>query len=153
METKKELDFDAMERLAKVMNDSPTILKLGKNSFEIKALKPGTQWLIAEEAMKMKRNETDSFGDIIKEFAKNIPSVARVVTLAILNDKEKINGEDYNKVYETIMWDTELKDWVTLLVEILQMLSLDYFFDSTNVITMIREMALGRKTKMEEQKS
>ena len=40
----------AMERLAQIMNDSPTIVKLQGTEWEIRALKPGTQWMIAEEA-------------------------------------------------------------------------------------------------------
>ena len=44
------LSDEAMARLAKIMNDSPTIIKLQGTEREVKALKPGTQWLIAEEA-------------------------------------------------------------------------------------------------------
>ena len=39
----------AMERLAQIMNDSPTIVKLQGTEWEIRALKPGTQWMIAEK--------------------------------------------------------------------------------------------------------
>ena len=42
------LSDDAMARLAQVMNDSQTIVKLQGTEWEIKALKPGTQWLVAE---------------------------------------------------------------------------------------------------------
>ena len=150
-----------MERLAKVMNDTPTIVKMSNTEFAITSLKPGTQWLIAEESCKIMKAEQGNFKDVIKQFAINIPSVVHVITLAILNDKNRIfddyksrkYSEEYQSVYDTIMWETSPDNWLSLLVEIMNMLSMDYFFQSTNAVAMIREAALGRKMKMEELKS
>ena len=150
-----------MERLAKVMNDTPTIVKMSNTEFAITALKPGTQWLIAEESCKIMKAEQGNFKDVVKQFAVNIPSVVHVITLAILNDKNRIfedyksrkYSEEYQSVYDTIMWETSPDNWLSLLVEIMNMLSMDYFFQSTNAVAMIREAALGRKMKMEELKS
>ena len=158
---KKNTSADAMERLAKVMNDTPTIVKMSNTEFAITALKPGTQWLIAEESCKIMKAEQGNFKDVIKQFAVNIPSVVHVITLAILNDKNRIfedyksrtYSEEYQSVYDTIMWETSPDNWLSLLVEIMNMLSMDYFFQSTNAVAMIREAALGRKMKMEELKS
>lgn len=158
---KKTTAADAMERLAKVMNDTPTIVKMSNTEFAITALKPGTQWLIAEEGCKIMKAEQGNFKDVIKQFAVNIPSVVHVITLAILNDKNRIfedyksrkYSEEYQSVYDTIMWETSPDNWLSLLVEIMNMLSMDYFFQSTNAVAMIREAALGRKMKMEELKS
>lgn len=148
----KEVSLDSMEKLVKVMNNSPSIIKLGNTEFAITALKPGTQWLIAEESVKIQKVESEKFGDLIEQFAINIPSVVRVITLAILNDKDRINSDEYHQVYETIMWETDKSQWVGLLVEILNSLSLDFFFQTTQSIAMIRQMALGRKKTMDEQK-
>lgn len=152
--------LEAMTRLAQVMNDSPTVVKMGSTEWPIRALRPGTQWIIAEESLKILKSEEGNFADVIKQFAQNIPTVVKILTLAILNDKKRIygdntNGEfsdEYKAVYDTIMWETDSQSWIGLLVEIMNMLSLDYFFASTNAIAMIREMALGKKMTMEEQK-
>ena len=157
---KNQVSFESMERLAKVMNDSPTIIKMKDYEFSITALKPGTQWLIAEEACKIMKAEKGNMEDVIKQFAINIPSVVHVITLAILNDKDSIfkniktreYSAEYETVYDTIMWETSPDNWLSLLVEIMNMLSMDYFFQSTNAVAMIREAALGRKMKMEELK-
>ena len=156
----KGISVDAMERLAKIINDTPSIIRMKQTEFAITALKPGTQWLIAEEGCKIMKAEQGNFSDVIKQFAINIPSVVHVITLAILNDKERIfkdfnkreYSEEYHAVYDTIMWETSPDNWLSLLVEIMNMLSLDYFFQSTNAVAMIRESALGRKMKMEELK-
>lgn len=141
----------AMERLAQIMNDSPTIVKLQGTEWEIKALKPGAQWMIAEEACKIVKKENLAMGDVIKEFATNIPSVARVITIALLNDKDRIKSDEYQQVYDQLLWgDYDIKDWVTLLIEILNLLDVDFFFASTNVIATVRKQALTRKTQAAE---
>ena len=142
---------EAMARLAQIMNDSPTIVKLGSTEWKIRALKPGTQWMIAEEACNIIKKEKLSMGDVIKEFSANIPSVAKVITLALLNDKNKIHGKEYQQVYDQLLWgDYDIKDWATLLVEILNLIDVDFFFASTNVIQTIRSQALMRKTQAAE---
>lgn len=158
---KNKVSLEAMSRLASIMNNTPTIAKLGKTEFAITALKPGTQWLIAEESCKIMKAEQGNFKDVIKQFSINIPSVVRVITLAILNDKDrifsdyrnKVYSSEYESVYDTIMWETSPENWISLLVEVMNMLSMDYFFQSTNAVAMVREAALGRKMTMEELKS
>lgn len=158
---KENVTVESMEKLAKVMNDTPTVVKMNSTEFAITALKPGTQWLIAEEACKIMKAEQGNLQDVIKQFSINIPSVVHVITLAILNDKDSIfddygkreYSEEYHTVYDTIMWETIPDNWLALLVEIINMLSMDYFFQSTNAVAIIRETALGRKMKMEELKS
>ena len=126
---------EAMSRLVQIMNDSPTIVKLQGTEWKIKALKPGAQWMIAEEACKIIKKENLAMGDVIKEFASNIPSVARVITIALLNDKEKIEGEEYKKVYGELMWgDFKVRDWSVILMEVLNWIDVDFVFASTNVI-------------------
>ena len=144
---------NSMARLARLMNDSPTMMKLHGTEWEIHALKPGTQWLIAEEACKIVDRENMAMGDVLKQFAVNLPSVCRTLTLALLNDKQRIHGEEYKEVYELLMWgEYDMKDWAVLLAEILNLVDVDFFFASTNVVKTLRRNTLDRKMTMEEQK-
>lgn len=144
---------DAMSRLAQLMNDSPTMMKLHGTEWEIHALKPGTQWLIAEEACKIVDKENMSMGDVLKQFAINLPSVCRTLTLALLNDKQRIYSGEYEEIYELLMWgEYDMKDWAVLLAEILNLVDVDFFFASTNVVKTLRRNTLDRKMTMEEQK-
>lgn len=143
----------SMARLAQLMNDTPTIVKLYGTEWQITSLKAGTQWLIAEEACKVVEKENMSMGDVIKQFAVNMPSVCRVLTLALLNDKEKIYGKQYDDVYEMLMWgDFKIKDWAMFLSEILNLIDVDFFFASINAVKTLRQNTLDRKTTREEQK-
>ena len=144
---------DALERLARLMNDSPTRKKLHGTEWEIHALKPGAQWLIAEEACKIVKQDNMAMGDVIKQFAINMPAVCRCLAIALLNDKEKIYGEEYQLVYDTLMWgDYEMKDWATLLFEIVSLVDINFFFASTGAIQTVRGI-LNRKTTTAERTS
>lgn len=144
---------ESMARLARLMNGTPTIVKLYGTEWQITSLKAGTQWLIAEEACKVVEKENMSMGDVIKQFAVNMPSVCRVLTLALLNDKEKIYGKQYDEVYELLMWgDFKIKDWAMFLSEILNLIDVDFFFASINAVKTLRQNTLDRKTTREEQK-
>lgn len=156
----KRVTDESMERLAKIMNDSPSLIMLHGTEWCVKGLKPGVQWLIAEQACQIVKGEKLSMGDVIKEFAVNLPAVANVITLALLNDKGRIFSdyekrelsEEYHQVYDMLMWgEYDMKDWALLLGEILNLISTDFFFESTNVIQTVREMTLTRKTKKTEQ--
>lgn len=155
MNPTETVSLESMERLAQLMNDSPTLLKLKGTEWEIHGLKPGTQWLIAEEACKISRNESDNMLNAIKEFSKSMPSVCRVIAMALINDRriEDENNAYYKSVYDTLMWGIyEMKDWATLLFEILKLIDVDFFYASTNAIATVQQMTLMRKTTMKEQK-
>lgn len=149
MEDKKEInELDAQLRLAEVMNDTPHIIKLGERTFEVTALKPGVQRLIAQEAAKIAKSG-ENYADVIKQFAVAVPSVIRCLCLAILNDKKKIQGEEYQALYDYIEYETDSKQWLSVLVDILQMLNLDFFFIITGQIDLFRQMTLQKKIRQE----
>ncbi len=143
-EKDKQPSLDEMIRLAEIMNDSERTIKLGDKEFKIKALRAGTQWLVAQEACKIaKANE--SFTDIIKQFAVNIPVVVRVLCLIILNDKDKINGKEYEDLYDFIFWEVPRNEWINVLVECLQMLDIQGFFYLIGAIDNFRIMVMTKR--------
>ena len=152
--------LDAQERLIEIMNDSPRVVSFDGTQWEVRALKPDTQWLIAQEAISIQKADSANYGDVIKQFAVNVPSVCKVITLCLLNDRRRIfaNGhdgefsEEYRATYETIMWDTSHESWLGLLLEMLSMLDVEVFFSTTSSIQILRQKLLDRKTTMEERK-
>lgn len=149
-EVKKASD-EAMERLVQVMSDSPSLVKLANTEWAITALKPAVQWEIAKIACEVHKVENAHYGDVLKGFATNLPAVVRVITLALLNDKERIDNE-YDKVYDTLMWESKPNEWATLLFEILNLQDISFFLQITQVVEMFRQTTLQRKTTMEEQR-
>ena len=70
-----EVSLESQERLAEILNDSPRLVSLNGTEWEIRALRMGTQYLIAQEVIKINKVENANFGDIVKQFAVNIPSL------------------------------------------------------------------------------
>lgn len=147
MKNKETVNIDSMLRLAEIMNDSEREIRLGDKTYKIKALRAGTQWLVAQEACKIAKTG-ENFTDIINQFARNIPAVVRVLTLVILNDKDKIEGPEYQDLYDTIMWETPRQEWITVLVECLQMLSLEDFFVLIGAIDNFRTMTMTKREQV-----
>lgn len=155
-----EVSLEAQERLVEILTDSPRIVSLNGSEWAIKALRMGTQYLIAKKVIEIKRAEDNTFGDIIQQFAVNIPAVIEVITLALLNDKNKIfkNGVDggeyselYEATYQTLMWECKVEDFGNLLLEILQLIDTNFFMESCRILEMFK-MSTTARTKITEQK-
>lgn len=147
------VSLDAQERLIQIMNDSPTVTKLAGTDWEIHALKPAVKWMIAEEAVKIAKKEDMTMKDVFVSVSQNMPSVVRILTLAMLNDKERIDRE-YQQVYDTLMWKSDEKEWAQLLFEVFRLLDVGFFFQILQSTQIFREMTLRRKmTKAEQEQS
>ena len=74
----------------------------------------------------------------------------KVITLALLNDKNRIyvNGDnlqgfsdEYNATYNTLMWEvTNNEGIITILMEVLQMIDVSFFLTSSEVVKTMRQM-------------
>lgn len=156
-----EVSLDAQERLAEILSDSPRLVSLNGTEWEVRALRMGTQYLIAQEVIKINKVENANFGDIIKQFAINMPSVLKVLTLALLNDKNKIfkdgnEAEGYSELYEatynTLAWECEVSEFGNILLETLQLLDTSFFMESCRIVEMFKVATTARRTTTKEQK-
>lgn len=147
----REASDESMEKLVKVMTDAPTLVKLADAGWEVRALKPAVQWEIAKIACDIHKAENASYGDVLKGFATSLPDVVRVITLALLNDKKRIE-EEYDLVYDTLMWESNPSEWATVLLEILNLQDIGFFLQITQVTEIFRQSTLQRKKTMDELK-
>lgn len=147
----KEASDEAMEKLVRVMTDAPSLIKLANAGWEIRALKPAVQWEIAKIACEIHKAENATYGDVLKGFATSLPDVVKVVTLALLNDKKRIK-EEYDLVYDTLMWESNPSEWASLLLEILNLQDIGFFLQITQVTEIFRQSTLQRKKTMDELK-
>jgi hypothetical protein len=147
----KEASDESMEKLVRVMTDAPTLVKLANAGWEVRALKPAVQWEIAKIACEIHKAENASYGDVIKGFATSLPDVVRVITLALLNDKKRIE-EEYDLVYDTLMWESNPSEWANVLLEILNLQDIGFFLQITQVTEIFRQSTLQRKKTMDELK-
>lgn len=153
------VSLEAQERLAEILNDSPRLVSLNGTEWEIRALRMGTQWLIASKCIQVAKVESANFGDIVKQFAVNIPAVIDVLVLALLNDRHKIfkNGNEkdgyselYNATYDTLMWECKTEEFGQIFLETLQLLDVSFFIESGRMLQIFREMTTARKRTLEQ---
>lgn len=139
--------LEAQEKLAEIINNTPHLVSLNKTEYKITRLKNGTQCLICEEACKVVKGENQSFGDVMKMFAVNMPSICKVLAFAVLNDKKRIykdgneiNGlsDEFNSLYDTFMWDVEDNALANLLYEVFSMLDINFFLSSSEIVKTMR---------------
>ena len=156
-----QVSLESQERLAEIMNDSPRLVSLNGTEWEIKALRMGTQWLISKKCIEVAKAENATFGDIIKQFTTNIPSVVEVLVLALLNDKKKIykDGDEgngysdlYHATYNTLMWECKVEQFGDIFLSILQMLDVSFFMESHRILEIFRESTMMRKNQTLGQK-
>ena len=159
-----QVPIESQERLAEILADSPRLVALNGTEWEVRALRMGTQWLIAKKCIEIAKADSSSFGDVIKQFATNIPAVLDVLTLALLNDKDKlfVDGNErkgYSDLYyatrNTLEWECDVTQFGNMLFEVLSMMSVDFFYNALTVLDTFRASVTERKrmmTKTVEQK-
>lgn len=147
----KSASDESMEKLVRVMTDAPSLVKLANAGWEVRALKPAVQWEIAKIACEIHKVENATYGDVLKGFATSLPDVVRVITLALLNDKKRID-EEYDLVYDTLMWESNPSEWANVLLEILNLQDIGFFLQITQVTEIFRQSTLQRKKTMDELK-
>mgnify|MGYP006976592732 CR=1 FL=1 len=156
-----EVALDAQERLAEILSDSPRLVSLNGTEWEVKALRMGTQYLIAQEVIKINKVENATYGDVVKQFAVNIPSMLKILTLVLLNDKKKIfkNGdegagfsEQYEATYNTLAWECNVNEFGNIFLESLQLLDIGFFMESCRIVEMFKVATTARRTTTKEQK-
>ena len=149
MDEKRENELlDAQATLAEIMNNTPHKVNLEGTTYALTRLKKGTEMLICEEAIKVAKGENMAFGDIMKQLATNTPSIMRIITLAMLNDKNRIYkdgnelsgfSEEFEATYNTLMWDvTDDNGIIEILMEILKMIDVRFFLTYSEVVKNLR---------------
>ena len=150
------LALESQKRLADILNDSPHLVSLNGTEWQVRALRFGTQWLVSKKCVEVAEADTKTFGDVIKQFSVNIPAILDVLTLCLLNDKNKIykDGNErngYSKLYyatrDTLEWECNVSQFGNILLECLQLLDVDFFYQSLDMLQIFRDSVLGMKRK------
>lgn len=148
------VSIDAQQRLAEILNDSPRIVSLNGTEWEVRALRMGTQWLMAQKIIEIDKSESGTFGDVMKHFAVNIPAVLDIITLCLLNDRHKIyqDGEPtkgfsdlYRATRNTLEWDCDVSQFGNLLFEVFQMIDVSFFTEALDMLQIFRATVTEKK--------
>ena len=145
---------DAQNRLAAILADSPSIEKLAETEWEMRPLRFGTQYLIVDEVCKINQSESATYGDVLKCMLAQIPATCKVITLALLNDKNLIyqNGDAsqgfsklFNKTYNTVLWEADRNDLAKIMLDCLQMVDVSFFMEALGMLQIFRASVTEKK--------
>lgn len=146
-------ELDAMLRLAEIMNDSPTPFEIGGKTYNITALKMGTQVLIAEETCKIQKHQEGNLVDMFNQFAHSIPAVIRCLAFAVLNDKDKIYknyatkefSDEFNSLCERIEWESDKRQWMDVLSKVINKIDVAFFFNISEQMKILRDTTMKKR--------
>lgn len=146
-------ELDAMLRLAEIMNDSPTPFEVGGKTYNITALKMGTQVLIAEETCKIQKHQEGNLVDMFNQFARSLPAVVRCLAFAVLNDKDKIYknyatkefSDEFNSLCERIEWESDKRQWMDVLSKVINKIDVAFFLNISEQMKILRDTTMRRR--------
>lgn len=145
---------ESQNRLAAILADAPSIVKFAGTEWEIKPLRFGTQYLIVNEMCRLKDLEHRNYDDAITGLLNTIPSLCKVLTLVLLNDKSLIyqNGDSnagfskiFKKTYETVMWNAERNDLGNIIKECILLIDTTFFMEALGMLQIFRASVTEKK--------
>lgn len=142
-----------MLRLAEIMNDSPTPFEIGGKTYNITALKMGTQVLIAEETCKIQKHQEGNLVDMFNQFARSLPAVVRCLAFAVLNDKDKIYknyatkefSDEFYSLCERIEWESDKRQWMDVLSKVINKIDVAFFLNISEQMKILRDTTMRRR--------
>ena len=145
---------EAQNRLAAILADSPSIETLAGTEWEMRPLHFGTMHLMADEICKINKAESATYGDVLKVLLVQIPVTFKVLTLALLNDKNLIfqNGDKnqgysklFKKTYDTIEWNATKEELAKIMLDCMEMIDVSFFMGPLDMPQIFRAMVTGKK--------
>ena len=145
---------EAQNRLAEILADAPSIEKLAGTEWEMRPLRYGTQYRIVAEVCKINQAESATYGDVLKGMLTQMPATFKVLTLALLNDKNLIyqNGDEnqgysklFKKTYDTIEWNSDRNELAKIMLDCLQMIDVSFFMKALGMLQIFRASVTEKK--------
>lgn len=123
---KKDIEYE--KQLSDVQLDRGKKVVIAGKEYNIKALKMYTRWLISECVNEMQIKEKDTI-NIIESMFTDIPLLVKIITYAILRDKDKVENEElFNKTYDALMEATDMQEYLNAWTAVVELLDVDWFF-------------------------
>lgn len=159
-----QVSDEAQNRLAEILADEPSIEKFDGTEWEMKPLRNGTMYLIVEEVCKINKEEHTTYDEVFHGIMVAIPSVCKILTLALLNDKNKIYqncdaNQGFSKLFkktcDTVLWSADRANLAKIMLDCLQMVDVSFFMDALAMLQIFRASVTEKKrtrTKTQGQK-
>jgi hypothetical protein len=134
-----DVRLEAEGRQAEALINEPTIVLIGGKEYGIRAFSPYISWLISSKINKIQKAETN-IESLIGVLANNIPILAEVIAIAILNDKDRIEKE-LEELKTELLLSNDYYKWLEYVKIIFEKIDFSFFFLITRQIEQLSTMA------------
>lgn len=150
-------DLEYQKKMSDVLLDRGREITIAGRIYEIKALKMRTRWLISECINKMEIAENETI-NILESMFSDIPLLAKIITYAVLRDRDKIEDKElFTKTYDDILECENMQEYLDAITTIIQMMDIEWFFftqetvKNINILPSKAGFRAKSKKMMEEQ--
>lgn len=126
-------------RLAEVVLNKKDTVSIAGENFGIGALSYYTKWMISDLITKMEL-EDDNIVTLVQAMSVNIPVMAEILALAILNSREQIESDALDELKFKILDSTNGVEWANALQVIFSKLDTGFFFGLTEMVKGLNSM-------------
>lgn len=134
-----EIRLNAELKQAEVLLNSPTKITIGGKDYMITAMCPWVSWRLSASINSVQRAEA-TIDSLIGALANNIPVLAEVIAIAILNDKQRIETELEDLKMELLL-SKDYYCWMDAIKIIFEKIDFGFFFLITKQIEQLSTMA------------
>lgn len=155
MEDNIEVSIESKRRLLEIMADSPTLVKLGDNEWEIRNLRTYSRVKIAEVFTKIEVTDSSVQNIILKE-STNLKYSAEIIAIILLNHtftEDLADNEKRIKQMTTkVLLDTvDESEWIPIILQVINGLNVEVLFQVSSLVKVVTSSVTMRKKKIAEQ--
>lgn len=146
-------DLENEKRLADVMLDKGEKITLNGKEYILKPLRMRTRWYISSCINEMELAEKSTI-NLLEAMYSDIPLTAKIITYAILRDKEHLENTDsekFQEVYQNVMDVSNPQEYMDAITTIIRMMDIEWFFfiqeTAKNINILPSKVGYREKTK------
>lgn len=150
-ELEMDVDFSRLNaegKQAEILLNETYPFIIGDKEYQIGALVPYTSWKISLAINKIQKAEATIDG-MLGALGANIPLLAEVIALAVLNDPDKF-GAELDELKMALLRSKDYRNWFDIVRIIFEKLDFGFFFLITRQIEQLSTMT--KKMTKEQQK-
>ena len=112
------------------MLDKGEKITLNGKEYILKPLRMRTRWYISSCINEMELAEKSTI-NLLEAMYSDIPLTAKIITYAILRDKEHLENSDsekFQEVYQNVMDVSNPQEYMDAITTIIRMMDIEWFF-------------------------
>lgn len=157
----KDFTTDAQRTILDIINDSPSLVKLGDKEYKVKNLRYYSLFRICRLVMEMKKSDEtlDTDQKVMTALCTDIDAMCEILAVILCNhmfnpdveNADERNDELVRKMKMEVMNSTyEPSQWAAIILGAIQSVDLSAFFLLRKSVSMLTDSLLMRKRKSVE---